>query len=369
MCIILHKKAKCLIDEWRLESAVIVNPDGWGYTIPEGNGKLYTRRQYNEKGNNAETILKTIEKHKHEEMFIHLRFKTQGELSILNCHPFTVTTYKKHGVDVQLLHNGTITDFNDRKDSRSDTKQFVDTIVTPLMERLLAYSLPESVMFDPLLAEIMDKYAGYNNRFILIDGFGNRLIINEQQGKKFDWGWASNEYSFNRTHREPVKYDPPAVSYGGQNNYKNFPPRPPWKNTKTTQVHGHTEPPKLPQVIPYQNNLEHDQALTKLNDRSIIILSSKEHTMPEENPRLTFCQMFDLKELSEISCFNETDISDLVNKEPDFACLLIQDLRDTLFNKTQTEKAAKKANKREIITIPSVPLITNVNEKAMPRIN
>ena len=371
MCVILYKKANHLIERWRLESAVKVNPDGWGYSIPDGEGKLFTRRQYDARGNNIDIIQRTIEKYKNKEMYIHLRFKTQGELSLLNCHPFTVLTKKKHGIDIQFMHNGSITNFNDRKDPRSDTKQFVDIILTPLLERILTYQpSPEQAIFDDLLPEILEKYAGYSNKFVLLDGYGANLIINEKQGKDFDWGWASNEYSFDRFHRDPVK--PPANNayQGGQNNQGNFSKLPPWKNGKTIQDNGHTENFRETQEQNKTNLKQHEDAIARLNDRSVIIFSSKEHNMPEETPRLTFAQIMDLNDLSEISCFNESDIADLVKKEPDFACLLIQDLRDTLFNKKQAETKITETKKNgKIIELPNVPLIAHANEKAMPRIN
>jgi hypothetical protein len=354
MCVILYKKAGHTIEDWRLKSAVQVNPDGWGYSIPLGEGKLLTKRCYDEKGNSAELIEKAIEKHKNEEMFIHLRYKTHGDKSLLNCHPFTVLTKRTHGIDLQFMHNGTIAGFSSIKDSRSDTKQFVDAVLTPLMERILAFSSPEKAIFDKLLPEILDQYAGFNNKFVLVDGFGSRLFVNEHQGKTFDWGWASNEYSFNQHHRAPAattatvyptyKRNTYHNKYGGSSN----PVIPFQKNTsksgQTSMGAGHTEKPLPPLKNPLAYDPEHmaaaQEQIQKLNDRSTILFS-KDPQMPQETARLTFCQLMDLEDLAEVACFNEQDIQDLIQKEPDFALLLIQDLRDALFFRHKNEAIEK----------------------------
>lgn len=364
MCVILYKKADKQIEDWRLESAVEVNPDGWGYCIPDGQGKLITRRSYDAKGNSAKAIAKTIEKNMTQEMYIHLRFKTQGDLNLANCHPFTILTHKKHGVDMQFMHNGSIPDFNDRKDPRSDTKQFVDTILIPLCEAILAYERhPEGVMYNELIADILEKYAGNHNKFVLVDGYGASLFINERHGKDFDWGWASNEYSFNRNHRKPATTTFPTHSnhpinhnWGDRQNNAPFP----GKNGKTSQDTGVSEvrPPEVNGKGPNQQEIQAQlNHLETLNDRSTIPYT-KDPVMPQEEPKLSFCDLMDLNDLSEIACFNEKDIKDLVEKEPDFAILLIQDLRDELFFKRNAEKAKEKA--KNVITLESQPINTEM---------
>lgn len=201
MCLILIKEPEYEIDFSRLRTAVVNNPHGWGYVIPD-RGKLEIRRFYDKDGTNPDDVAKVLEDAIDQRVFLHLRWATAGNNSKFNCHPFPVLKQRRDGMQVWLMHNGTISDFKgDSQQVESDTHRFTKEIMTPLLQRTMKYTGKKACISDPFVHDIMKKYAGGFSKLVLVDNYGNHSIVGD--GTSEEGYWASNDYSFTPGHRQP----------------------------------------------------------------------------------------------------------------------------------------------------------------------
>jgi predicted glutamine amidotransferase len=303
MCVIIHRTPGIEIPFDKLRSACIVNPDGMGLAIAD-RGKVELRRIYRSNGNDVDELAKFLEDNKNYNVFAHLRFRTKGNKDAVNVHPFTVLTKKRHGMDVQFMHNGTLPDFGTT--DWCDSKHFAETLLQPLLLRFLQSGMDyDEVLKDPILKSILESYSRKSSTFLLLDNEGNDLKIGE--GKQFEGWWASNEYSFNRHHREPNK--PTVVyssAYRGANN-RPFNDSVPWT--------------------------ENSKASTKPSGGAM-------NRQPSAaTPRETFCEMAGLDSLEDCAGFSEATIDDLVTLYPEKAKVLIQDLILALYREAHVDES------------------------------
>jgi len=345
MCVIIHRKPNVDIPFEKLQSACLVNADGFGLVIPD-RGKLEVIKEFDSKGNNPDKLAKLLEKAKDKDVFVHLRFKTKGATDLKNVHPFIVSTRKSAGIDVQFMHNGTLSDFGNQADC--DSKVFAKEIVAPLYRTMLDSFGPEKALNAPIFAKVLRKYSGNGSVFTLVDGLGNHLIINRDNGKEFDGWWASNEYSFNRTHREPAantyykngnyygsagyKYkggslqkeevkssSASVVETGGRDTVvKGATPQAPFTTTPKTTGAVH----RIPEITGTTN---HKHVVPKGD-------------MPKPPQRKSFCEEVGIDNLEEITLLSPDNIKDLVAEYPEHASLLIMDLITELYDRAYDAK-------------------------------
>lgn len=198
MCVIIDKKAGFAIPEEKLISARQVNPHGFGIVVPN-DGRLVTRKILNP---TDEEIIKIINEFKEFPAKIHFRYKTQGTITEDNLHPFQILNKDDHGIDLIMMHNGTLYDFNPKgKDNRSDSRIFAEDFVRPFFERMETIGY-ENILNDPFVKQVLDKFVSASSKVLFTDSEDNTLIINKASGAEHDFGWSSNTYSFDSTHRE-----------------------------------------------------------------------------------------------------------------------------------------------------------------------
>jgi hypothetical protein len=188
---------------------VLNNPDGYGFCIPDGNGRLYVEKAVDY---DMDVLYKKLtEDYKSDPLQLHLRYTTAGATSTRNLHPFPVLEYDTDGVDLRMAHNGTIQSYKHAANSlyswESDTRNFVRTFVRPLFKRLIRGMAIEQIMTDPFIEQILDEKVPYASVLSFMDGYGNTLEINPlgNGGKYLEGMWVSNTYSFDPKHREPTK--------------------------------------------------------------------------------------------------------------------------------------------------------------------
>lgn len=352
MCVIIYRKPGVTIPQQKLESACLVNPDGMGL-IAIDRGKLVLRKYFDKKGNNPEHLAKFFEDTKDLTVYAHLRFRTRGATDIENVHPFSVLSKKKHGVDVQFMHNGTISGFGNEKSC--DSKVFAKEILTPLLERTFYDVGDQKLLHDPLVRTILEKYAMKNSVFLLADNFGNHRIINYEEGKDFGGWWASNEYSFNRFHRSP-NY---SSSYHNASTYKadEWKKDEYWKkdslqdDKKAVTVPfvpiGSTSPVGGPntKVIydsegkivggvvgrPFDDEVPFNTEAQ--NDSKPKEVATKPNTTPTLPKRERFIDVAQLSNLAEVVNLSSDDIKDLIDDYPEEAYMLIRDLIKELYDR------------------------------------
>lgn len=325
MCVIIHRQPNVDIPFDKLTSACLVNADGWGIAIPD-RGKLELRRVYDPKGNDPEKVAKVLEEAKRQDVFLHLRFKTRGATDLKNVHPFTVTNRKSDGIDVQFMHNGTLSDFGNQADC--DSKVFAREIVRPLYSALRD-TMGDKALTSPLFSKIMHKYAGPSSLFAIVDSKGNHLIVNKDKGFQHDGWWSSNEYSFNRTHREPTYstyYQSKWIDHG-----RSVQKAETTAGTATAAAVGRSDTVvKEDTTTPFGPTRGTIPEVTGTDHTTKRIVAKGE--LPKPSPRQTFCEVAGIAALEECSLMSADNIKELVTDYPEHAALLIMDLLAELYD-------------------------------------
>lgn len=205
MCVIIHKPEGIVIPEQKIESAWQNNKDGFGVTFVD-RGKFHIRKWLSK---NPDEINKFLAEIKDCDAMLHLRFKTKGTVSRDNLHPFGVLTEKKHGVNLQFCHNGTLYEFGN--DKQSDTAEFNEQVVKPMFAMLAKKYDGDinAILDDPFGQMIMEKYRSSSSVFTLYGDNGEWIKFGK--GVDFTEGWwASNNSYFNNYTRK--KDDEPGKS-------------------------------------------------------------------------------------------------------------------------------------------------------------
>lgn len=333
MCVIIHRKPGISIPFDKLKSACVVNADGMGL-IAIDRGKLELRKHFEKKGNDPDTLAKFLEEAKDLHVYAHLRFRTKGATDKSNVHPFGILKSKKHGIDVQFMHNGTLSDFGTAE--VCDSKHFAKSFLTPLSEKLLKAVEPNQLLHDSTYCTILEKYAGRSSVFLLADNLGNHRIVNYDNGKEFEGWWASNEYSFNRSHREkddgPTYYD-----YGKRRSYWTDTN---WKDDKYWERDSvQTETKKVVSLPPVPNNAGgnsrpafNDDIPFDTEEKEVKEVAKKHTINPTLPKRERFIDVAKIDDLADVTQLSMEQIKDLVDDYPEEAAMLIRDLIKELYD-------------------------------------
>jgi hypothetical protein len=164
----------------------------------------------------ADEVYKLLERDLEFERILHVRHNTAGATNLENCHPFDVYYNQKLGRQIVFMHNGTMYDYKSKKKSQystqevddpdgpSDTKNFVDRMLTPLLTRL------NGDIDDIFVQKILDKFFPMGgNKGILIGAGQCSLIFGDWKKKKDLDGnefLSSNDDYFDTLKRGP-EYD------------------------------------------------------------------------------------------------------------------------------------------------------------------
>lgn len=326
MCVIIHRKPGITIPFEKLQSACIVNKDGMGL-VAFDRGKLELRKFFEDGGNNPDTLQKFLDDAKDLHVYAHLRYRTRGATDKSNVHPFGVLTKKKHGTDLQFMHNGTLSDFGTA--TECDSKQFAKKLLRPLTEKFLASMDAGEIIHDDTYITILEKYAGKSSVFLLVDSEGGHRIINYSEGHEFDGWWASNKYSFDRTHREPTwthgttrwKNDGEWTWDSKTQNWEPKRSSPQVSLAPVPKPAGDTKP-VFNDEVPFST-----EGTTKTPEVSKKIVNP---TLPKRE------RFIDVAEITDLSCVTQLSfehIQTLVDEHPDEAALLIRDLIKELWDR------------------------------------
>lgn len=192
MCVICHFKPDIMPPYEKFENAVYNNPHGYGIIIKKGQ-KLECIKDCPEGGNNPEHIYEILDRNKKHERFVHLRWRTEGNIDLDNTQPFQV--YNEKGVELWLMHNGTLHEYSNRtyaygvqennSNGDSDTKKFCETKLVPLLKRLVDPDTNKLNIHDPVIVEILNKFWGMGwSRGILISNSQEPFLFNPREWKQ-----------------------------------------------------------------------------------------------------------------------------------------------------------------------------------------
>lgn len=310
MCVIIDRKPGIDFPLDKLKSACIVNPHGYGAVIlpqekrEDGTVAIEVIKVC-EKGkpNDPDEIASLLERHKNSRVILHLRYRTMGEVSLENCHPYDIfeVTPNDRNYQLYLLHNGTFSGVTlDGK--RSDTFAWGQKYIRDFLEEPLKTSndLSSIITNEGMLKRIGEAANG--NRCLLVDNYGSIVTTNPDSWFKAD-GWrSSNEYSFKEDHRKIVS-----------------------SGTIT----------RLPALSGWSSRYWHGSSYSPIkkkdSEKKVIRDKSKETSAWKPlDERFTFVEWFGLKHISEVCSFSREDIETIVRDDPDCAVELMMDLIDNL---------------------------------------
>jgi predicted glutamine amidotransferase len=194
MCLIAYNPFGMKLNKGLMRTAYDNNPDGFGIVWLDDDNELSTIKDISD-FKTLWTILGYLEGYYYS---LHLRYRTKGEISVDQCHPFQVLNRKDHGRDMYLMHNGTIFGLNHKE--KSDTQMFAE-ILREIYERKF---------FDRSVKDFYDfldggsETIGSFNRILLMTN-NSIKILNKSEGISHDDVWYSNYYSFIKDYRKSQK--------------------------------------------------------------------------------------------------------------------------------------------------------------------
>lgn len=295
MCLIALRSPKFVIPYDKFESAVVNNPDGYGMSYPDQDGKLITLRSADKP--DPEALYRIInEDLADQKLMVHLRYTTVGDTILRNAHPFPVLERDKDGIDLRMAHNGTLSKYRPKSNisTESDTRVFVREFVRPLFKRLAKGMSPEELLSDDFTKKLLEDQLSTASVLTFLDGNGNSLICNEtgNGGKQEDGWYYSNTYSFNPRHREP----PTPKTYMTPSTYKN------------TQSN----------VVPYTG--------TKFKDSNTV----------------KFTKKYKLKDITDTFHFSDQLVEEIAEKPKDAELLIKELIYELQWSKRELEIALQK---------------------------
>lgn len=187
MCVIIHKPKGKLFPEKDIRAAHKRNGDGFGFMFyhPEEKRIVTHKGLYTE----PDEIIEAFRALKDYEAAFHFRFKTHGEISAAQAHPFQVAERQAHGTEIYFMHNGVISDVKE-EGKESDTMAFNRSILQPMLTE------KPSLIRVAATSILINKFIGMNNKLLFMYGRGEVTIINKQAGDTYEDCWVSNKHSF-----------------------------------------------------------------------------------------------------------------------------------------------------------------------------
>lgn len=191
MCLIVYNPSGINLDKTLMQIAYDNNPHGFGIVWLNDNNELSTFKDIID----FKTFWVLLGYLKGYTYAFHLRWKTRGEINSEQCHPFQILNKDKHGHDLYMMHNGTISQL--KHEDKSDSQIFSE-ILTKTYEKQF---------FDKDLIEFYNFIDGGKSTI----GSFNRLlfltknsvkIINKCDGVTYNDVWYSNYYSFIKDYRK-----------------------------------------------------------------------------------------------------------------------------------------------------------------------
>lgn len=287
MCLIIQRDPKVKLPFEKFKTAVLNNPDGWGMSYPDEDGKLITLR--NPEKPNVDKLFRLIDEELFDkQLLVHLRYTTAGETVLRNAHPFPILERGADGIDLRMAHNGTISKWVEHRSDESDTRRFVRGFVRPLFKRLIRGNDLEDLLTDPFVVGILEDQLPKASVLSFIDGVGNTLNVNAtgNGGKQEEGVYYSNTYSFNPKHREPTSYN----NSRGDSGWYSYP------------SYGSPKPKQEP-----KQDLRH-----------------ADHAKDTDATRLT--EVFELPDIEALYDLDDDSIKTLISKCPDETFMLIAEL-------------------------------------------
>ena len=191
MCLIVHNPFGNKLNKKLISVAYDNNPHGFGLLWLDDNNELSELKDISN-FDTLWTILKYLDGHSYS---LHLRWKTRGNISVDQCHPFRILDKEKHGTDLYLMHNGTIFGLDD--DEKSDSQLFAEILTEMYEKNFVDKDLTHFFNF----IESGKETFGTFNKFLFLTPTKSK-IFNRAGGITNEDVWYSNYYSFVKDFRK-----------------------------------------------------------------------------------------------------------------------------------------------------------------------
>jgi hypothetical protein len=231
MCKILVLQPDVMPLKDNLANAVYNNPHGYGLILKDKKkNKIVNVIRDCPSENDPEVIYKLLDDNKKYERFLHLRWKTEGEISLANTQPFKV--FERDGREIWFMHNGTLHTWSrpaaglnltwdieagryrpaneitdDSLKEASDSRRYAELELVPFLSRLMV----NADLHDPVIQEILKRSWNNNaSRGLLIANDQAPLFFSANSWKTIKGEgekafFASNDDYFDKVIRGPEK--------------------------------------------------------------------------------------------------------------------------------------------------------------------
>tara|TARA_B100000029_G_scaffold105146_1_gene95772 strand:+ start:513 stop:1724 length:1212 start_codon:yes stop_codon:yes gene_type:complete len=200
MCVIASIPAGQTITEEELRDMWQTNPDGGGIAfIKDGAIKV-------KKTLKLKTFLKwfkeIVKEHGSNDILVHMRVKTHGDVCKQNVHPFNVIQDGKPLKDMVFAHNGILPSafLTTEKDRDTDGIQISDT---RRFNELFWGNFDIRALDDPRVIDVIEELIGWGNKLVVLNANPalkhQTYVINSGRGVYKDACWFSNQ-----NHIKPV---------------------------------------------------------------------------------------------------------------------------------------------------------------------
>ena len=220
LCVIIEQKPGYTLPYEKLETAVYNNPHGFGLILRDA--KLKKLQVIKKLKSDPKEIYDLLKDNEDIERYLHLRWKTEGEINTDNLHPFCVL--HSDTLQIYFMHNGTFHTYrpdaekvewvNNQKriikpaETDSDTSKFTKKVLTPILSRFHGND-GKSDYHDPVFIDVLNKYwPGTYNRGLLISNKYLPLFINTDDWKVIKNKDGSEFYASNNDYFDDLKRGP-----------------------------------------------------------------------------------------------------------------------------------------------------------------
>jgi hypothetical protein len=359
MCVIIDRKAEMVIPQAMIETACDINKHGYGLVYKDNDGLKIIRSLTN---NDPKEVMALLKEHEHRRVWLHLRHATVGTVMEANSHPLVMLSKQEDGQDVVFMHNGTLYEFKKTGDEvYSDTYHFNEDLMKPLAKRCYAYD--KQVLQSEFFRWHVKKSLGTTQSVLLfVDDTGYVLRGNSDKGKDYDWGWASNDYSFSTTHHRSSTVTTGGSYYSYESHFPDSHQDPiPWskhnrkKKTPAPTPWGNWEDTVSAEVVEIVNDARKEldfaavshklKEAWKVTEKSMSVDIQQAHSIVPI-PRKTFCELAGIADLQDVERLAREDFVKLCEEHPDAMAELFIDLSAALRRMKAMKIAIEGAKKK-----------------------
>ena len=300
MCIAILKTKEGIITDDALRNSFNNNKDGRGIAFTINNQLYYVKGIFD-----VNTFIETVRKYEKlcdNNMLIHCRISTGGNIDKANCHPHVINN------TCVMIHNGIIHDLPIEKDN-SDTVIYCRDILSKFST--------DDLMHNKALHRLIIKDIGSYNKFVFLNNLGEYTILNEKCGVWDNGVWYSNTsykprtiYKYETASEKKNKYNPNTLY---KNDYSDYDYND-WYSNYLTNSKGTNDLKDDFSILNHDEYLKVKDFIDKLDAKQVLDIGT--------NP------VVDINSLQVLKKGNFEDINTLQELDEDLYTLYLEKIND-----------------------------------------